>query len=410
MINCFGIPDTILRIREYGGHEGGFDKKSDSVYNRFYYGLTVGYNGQTTGAPAQQVNAPWVALNQNSRFPQTIELRVRMAKDQTKEQTIFEVPDKWKVRSHKSGNNSYIGFYLNGTQGWATASITSSIYNSEWHHLSLRRENQTDTTSDNQTYTLIAKSTNYNKVVSTQTASLYINGSNSASYNSNFLTAGNLWIPGSGSYALTDSHSMDLFSGSVQELRYWTSELEDGILDNHTLAPTSFQGNTDGVFTGSTSSFDTLAYRLTLGSDNTKTLDLHYPATSSFDSQHPNQTSVLPTSSFHNITSSAYVSVVEENSLEWPDLGANRSISTKVRIDSTTLAGNQLYTNTKAEKPLTDNNPPDSARLGIYLAPVNEVNQDIAEQFGGISIDDYIGDPSQKGLDSYPDLEDLQIK
>lgn len=408
LINCFGIPDTILRIREYGGHEGGFDKKSDFIYNRFYYGLTVGYNGQTAGLPAQQINAPWVALNQNSRFPQTTELRVRMAKDQTKDQTILEVPEKWKIRSHKDGNNSYLGFYLNGNQGWATASISSSIYNSEWHQLALRRENQTDTDSDNQTYTLIAKSTNYNKIVTTQTASLYINGSNSASYNSNFTTAGNLWIPGSGSYALTDSHSMDLFSGSVQELRYWTSELEDGILDNHTLTPTSFQGNTDGIFTGSTSSFDTLAYRLTLGSDNTKTLDLHYPATSSFNSQHPNQTSVLPTSSFHNITSSAYVSVIEENSLEWPDLGANRSISTKVRIDSTTLAGNQLYTNTKAEKPLTDNNPPDSARLGIYLAPVNEVNQDIAEQFGGISIDDYIGDPSQKELDSYPDLEGLQ--
>ena len=408
LINCFGIPDTILRIREYGGHEGGFDKKSDSVYNRFYYGLTVGYNGQTTGAPAQQVNAPWVALNQNSRFPQTIELRVRMAKEQNKDQTIFEVPDKWKVRSYKSGNNSYIGFYLSGSQGWATASVSSSIYNSEWHHLALRRENQTDTTSDNQTYTLIAKSTNYNKVVSTQTASLSIDGGASASYNNSFPTAGNLWIPGTGSYALNASHSMDLFSGSVQELRYWSSELQDSIIDNHALAPTSFQGNTDGVFTGSTSSFDTLAYRLTLGSDNTKTLDLHYPATSSFNSQHPNQESVLPTSSFYNMTSSAYVSVVEENSLEWPDLGANRSISTKIRIDSTALVGNQLYTNTKAEKPLTDNNPPDSGRLGIYLAPVNEVNQDIAEQFGGISIDDYIGNPSHKSYGDYPDLQALQ--
>ena len=408
LINCFGIPDTILRIREYGGHEGGFDKKSDFVYNRFYYGLTVGYNGQTTGLPAQQINAPWVALNQNSRFPQTIELRVRMAKDQTKDQTIFEVPDKWKIRSYKDGSDSYIGLFINGTQGWATASVSSSIYEPEWHQLALRRENQTDTAADNQTYTLIVKRTNYNKVVSTQTASLSIDGGTSASYNSNFTTTSNLWIPGSGSYTIAQSHSMDLFSGSVQELRYWSSELQDGILDNHALTPTSFQGNTDGVFTGSTSSFDTLAYRLTLGSDNTKTLDLHYPATSSFNSQHPNQASVLPTSSFYNITSSAYVSIEEENSLEWPDLGANRSISTKIRIDSTALTDNQLYRNTKVEKPLTDNNPPDSGRLGVYLAPVNEVNQDIAEQFGGVSIDDYIGDPSHASLDDYPDLQTLQ--
>ena len=419
LINCFGIPDTILRIREYGGHEGGFDKKSDFIYNRHYYAFIAGYNGQTSGLPAQQLNAPWTALSQSGFFPQTVELRVRMADDQTKDQTIFEVPDLWKVRAFVSGGTNHIGFFLSGSQGWATASTPTTLYDTDtedlytnqdtrWHHIALRRENQTDTPTDNQTYTLIVKTSKYNKVTNTATASLFVNGGTSSSYNTSYTTAGELWIPGSGSYTLAQSHSMDLFSGSIQELRYWTSELQDAILDNHTLAPTSFQGNTDGVFTGSTSSFDTLAYRLTLGTDSKKTLDTQYPATTSFQSQHPNQAIQLPAAEFYNVTSSAYFDVVEENSLEWPDLGANRSLSSKIRIDNTVLLGEQLYTNTKAEKPLTDNNPPDSPRLGIFLSPTSEIDQDIAEQFGGISIDDFIGNPTDRALDSYPELVALQ--
>ena len=422
LINIFGIPETILRIKEYGGHEGGFDKKSDAVYDRFYYAFVAGYNGQTSGLPAQQVKLPWQAVSQSGLFPQTTELRARMADNQTKDQTIFEVPDLWKVRAFQSASGGvtgkYIGFFLSGSEGWATSSVSSSIYDTDtedpytdqdtrWHHIALRREAKTDTITDNQTYTLIVKTTKYNKVVSTTTASLSIDGSVSSSYNESFTTTGNVWLPGSGSYALADSHSMDLFSGSVQEFRYWTSELQDAILDNHALAPTSFQGNTDGVFTGSTSSFDSLTYRLTLGTDNKTTLDDHYPATSSFNSQHPDQDTIVPSASFYNVTSSAYYRVIEQNSLEWPDLGANRSISAKVRIDSTTLTDNQLFPDSKVEKPLTDNNPPDSSKLGVFLSPMNEVNQDIAEQFGGISIDDYIGDPSHLSLDDYPDLQNL---
>lgn len=447
LINCFGIPDTILRIREYGGHEADFDRKTDYTFNRFYYALKVGYNGQLSGSasvgalfgsgvygsgaygygftygsgvygltpyggnfanPNQSIQIPWQALSQSALFPQTTELRVKMVANQTKDQTIFEVPNQWKVRAFVSGGYNYLGFFLSGSQGWATASVSSSIYNNRWHSLALRREVSNDTPSGDQTYTLIAKQTNYLKVVTTHTASLTINGATSSSYNSTFLTAGNLWIPGSGSFTIAQSHSMDVLSGSVQEFRYWASALDDDILDNHTLTPTSFQGNTDGVFTGSTSSFDTLAYRLAFGADNNKTVDLYYPATSSFASQHPDQSTAVPAAVFYNFTSSTYEAIIEENSLEWPDLGGNRSISNKVRIDSTVLAGNQLFPHTKAEKPLTDNYPIDSPRLGVYLSPTNEINEDIAEQFGGISIDDFIGDPTYLELDNYPALEQLK--
>jgi hypothetical protein len=431
LINCFGIPRTILRIREYGGVEPDFDTKTDFVHERFNYALQVGYGGvgitslygsaiygsssYSTADPTELISVPWKPL-ENNLLPMATQLRVKMVKNQTKEQSILEVANKWKIKTHTDNNGyQYIGFYLSGSAGWATASVSSSIYDGAFHSITLQRDVADDATNINQTYILIVKRTNYEKVVSTQTASLFINGLTSSSYNNSFITTGTLWIPGSGSFTVNDSSSMTLFTGSIQEFRYWKTSLEDSILDNQALAPTNFQGNPIEGFTGSTSSFYDLSFRLCLGSDNRK---IDFGLTSSFGSQHPDQSANMfgdsvtsKTATFHRLRSPLYEPIVEIHSMEWPDMGANRSISTKIRIDETITAGtNQLYPNIKVEKALTDNNPPDSPRLGVYFSPTNETNQDIAEQFGGLSLDDFIGDPSQMGLDYYPDLQHLNFE
>ena len=413
LINCFGIPQTILRIREYGGPEPDFDTKTDLVYERFFYSTTVGYNGGTSGQVAQLINVPWKQLNANGLIPMGVELRVKMALSQSKTQTIMEVPNKWKVEAFQSGSGNYVAFYLSGSQGWATASVSSSIYNGDFHLISLQRNNASDAYSsgNNQRFTLGIRQTNYQKVVATTTASLVVSGSNSGSYIQSFITSGNLWIPGSGSFPAASSHSMAILSGSVQELRYWSSPLQEAVLDNHALAPTSFQGPLADTFTGSTSSFYDLGFRLCLGSDNKKT---NFATTTSFTSQHPNQqdntfVAGFKSASFFNFSGSFYNPVTEIHSLEWPDLGGNRSVSNKIRIDETVTAGEvQLFRNTKVQKSISDNNPPDSPRLGVYLSPLNETNQDIAEQFGGLSIDDFIGNPTHLDDEVYPDLERLQ--
>ena len=419
LINCYGIPQTILRIREYGGAEPEFDSKTDLQYERFNYALNVGWNGLPSGGldPTELISAPWTKLESNSLVPMAVQLRVKMAEGETKTQTIFEVPDRWKIQAFQSGNGSYLSFQLSGSSGYATASVSSSIYDGTFHSITLQRSIASDATSSNQTYTLIAKKVNYDKVVATQTASLSIDGTLSSSYNNSFVTGGSaLFIPGSGSFTYAQSNSMAIFTGSVQELRYWSTALQDAILDNHALTPTSFQGNTDEIRTGSTSSYYDLAFRLCLGSDNNKT---NYNLTSSFTSQHPNQSepnfsgSIAKTATFYRFvpttSGSQYEPVIERHSLEWPDLGGNRSIGTKIRIESTTTAGTtELWTDNKSQRSLSDTQPPDSSRLGVYFSPQNEINQDIAEQFGGISIDDYIGDPSYLSLDTYPGLDRLK--
>ena len=409
LINCFGIPQTILRIREYGGAEASFETKTDLQYERFFYSTTVGYNGKTSGQVAQLISVPWSKVGADDLIPMAVEMRVKMAPNQTKTQTILEVPNQWKVEAFKSASGDYVGFYLSGSQGWYTSSVSCSIYDGNFHLLNLQRSNKTDATTPGttQTFTLSIRDTNYQKVTATYTSSLtVVGGSTGSSYLQKFNTQGTLWIPGSGSFLAATSQSMNIFSGSIQELRYWTTPLQNAILDNHALAPTSFQGSLADTYTGSTSSFNDLAFRLCLGADNKKT---NLATTSSLTSQHPDQTRTNLSGSFYNFSGSYFNPVVEIHSLEWPDLGGNRSVSNKIKIDTTTLSGdNQLYRNIKTEVALSDNSPIDSPRLGVYLSPLNEINQDIAEQFGGLSIDDFIGNPADLSNEVYPDLEKLQ--
>ncbi len=447
LINCFGIPQTILRIREYGGSEPGFDSKTDLVYERFNYALQVGYGGDggvgTYGSgvygsssyaytdPTELISIPWMQLIEtraefsggyaypNRLFPSSIQLRVKMAENQTTDQMIMEVPDAWHIKAFKENGADYIGFFLadsttSGPVQYATASITTTLYDGTFHSITLKRFYPSDDVTIEQQYDLIVKKVNYEKVVSTDIATLTIPADPIGAYNSSFCGyASGLWIPGSGSYTYAQSGSIALFTGSIQEFRYWVTPLQDAILDNHALTPTSYQGNLADTHTGSTSSFYDLGFRLCLGSDNKK---INLQATTSYDSQHPNQdrktfedaSGVPLAATFYRFRNPIYEPIVEMHSLEWPDLGGNRSVSNKIRIDTTETVGNQLFRDNSIEKPLTDNNPPDSSRLGIYLSPTNEVNQDIAEQFGGLSIDDFIGNPADISLDYYPELSQLQ--
>jgi hypothetical protein len=442
LINCFGIPSTILRIREYGGAETDFDTKNDMVYERFNYSTKIGYQeipvDGNTARIYQYIQVPWKQLN-NGYFPYTVELRAKMNPNQTSEQKLMEVPDRWVIKAFTSASNTYMGFFLSGSSGWSTSSVSCSIYDGTWHHVALTREYDKDVVSANTTYTLSVRKTNYQKVVANYTASY------TTTNNTRFLQTSSLWIGGSGSFvtpAIFVTPPKAIWSGSVQEFRYWTTPLQNAILDNHALAPTSFQGNLADTHTGSTSSFSDLAFRLCLGADNNR---INYsnqegrtlvPSTNvSYSiSQHPNQftssfkneTIETSTGSFwgygdgefyynqfnrvqvsHTESNRNYGPEVEIHSLEWPDLGGNRSVSNKIRIENVTTNDDQLYRNNSIQVSLADNQPIDSPRLGIYFSPTNEVNQDIAEQFGGISIDDYIGNPSHTSLDHYPDLEKL---
>ncbi len=400
IINCFGIPSTILRIREYGGAEPTFESKTDWTFDRFAYATRVGYAGGVAGDVNQKVAFNWGQLP-NGLYPRTVEFRVKMAASQSKDQQILSGPD-WDIIAFHDGDIPKLRITVGSDQ----AEMTSSIYKGEPLHLSITNSSLID--GGTELITLQERGVRYNKITTRNSVVCFSrNGAGG------WAVGGDTYIPSAQSFTAAESASMAVLSGSVQELRFWTTLLQPSILDNHALSPTSFQGNLPTSHSGSTSSFETLAFRLSLGGDARK---IDHSITSSVLSQHPNQrlttwwsTSQTLSGSFKNFTTNSMEPIVESYSQEWPDLGGNRSVSNKIRLDNTILAGdNQLHRNNSVLRSLIDSNPPDSPRLGVYLSPTNEVDQDIAEQFGGLSIDDFIGDPTYSALNHYPGLGELR--
>ena len=425
LINIFGIPSTMLRIREYGGPEATYDTVSDYTYDRFFYALNVGdfrqynpgyygtgsYGTNTYGSQSYAISSvqiPWTSLAQSQQSigrPDTIQLRFKAVSGSNRTQHLIEKRNiasnlDFAVKLDYTNTTSSIQFVLSGSAGYATASVQAPVFDGEWWNFMLRRTGvEVGSGLNNNTYDLMIKQVNYDKVAATYSASVLIVGATSASYNQAYVDAGVLDIAGA------NLNTSSFFSGSIQEFRYWSVPISESTFNQHTLAPTSYVGNNNALALLNTSSYDTLGARFCFGSDNRKT---NAAITTSIASQHPNQDTNIGISAsfsgFPTASNSQYISIAESHTLFWPDLSGNRQISNKIRLEDNALIKPTLSRDVKLEVSSNDVYPVDSPRLGLYFSPQDEVNQDIAEQFGASNIDDLIGNPADLSKDSYPGL------
>ena len=461
LINCYGIPSTIMRIREFGGPEVDFDRQSTYNHDRFYYGLNVGA-GNTTTAPTY-FTLPWTGSDGLST-PVAIELRLKAAPFSGSVSRYNVIT--WygsgslnnpltalNVGRDNSGDyvefignlsNYYLGNAVSQKLYIPSSSNSNTLFDGDWTTIALRRSGSRiddgATRHSTGSYTLfVGKKAKYSETPLIYSASWVWQGTtaaNQALADSRWQTSGStgtkyLLIGSSSTPRLTTATTAS-FSGSIQEFRFWGafqdnpngipssgsilcslsgSNLQSSPFYAHVISPTTIVGQNyeNASWTGATSSYVDLTYRLPLGTDNTK---INLNATSSLSGSQPNRLSVFSrTATFTNYTSntsSYWVPIVETNYMPWPDIAGNRQISNKVRIDQTIRTSDQLYRNTKVEVSLQDNQPVDSPRLGIYLSPTDEINKDIAEQFGGLSMDDFIGSYNDVYENNYNDLTSLR--
>ena len=201
----------------------------------------------------------------------------------------------------------------------------------------------------------------------------------------------------------------NFFKGTSQELRYWSTALEEDIFDFHVLNPESYEGNTTG------SSYDKLALRLPLGND----LKINYSTGNYIQSSHPSSTpSYIATSSFYQSSfSGSYISGTLSQSFEpfteqyyynSPNTGILERVTNKIRIPNTTIPESVLSPIARLEEVSDADLTQDIHLMEVAFSPQNEINDDIISQLGFFNIDDYIGDPQESILDQYPDLESLK--
>lgn len=297
LINCYGLPDTILRINEYGG------VIKNSIYsgykeNRF----SLAYSNDFTSSIA----FPWapsyytfLKTGNANIVPDAIEFRFKtkgVPEAGYYEQSLFQVgsdanlqfglglhydpsttvPKATVTSSYE--NYGYLTFYLNGGSGvLETTPIYLPFFDDEkWWTVLLQRETGSiaATPSANNRYTVYVKNAYFNeegisRVGFQGSASISINGASQASYNTSWnsfnaskATSFVAYLGGANNNSVISPNDRN-FNGYFQEFRYWTSPIPESVFDRHVL------NSADYSLDYATGSLFNLIFRAPLGNNLT---------------------------------------------------------------------------------------------------------------------------------------------
>ncbi len=409
LLAAYGIPQTLLSIREYGGPDNsdlGVLPRAEWEKHTYYLNLVGSLQQPTTSS---YVRVPWEKINNENnswQYPDTLTFRWKMEPSQyyryenNELQTVLEKQTSggrvdWFVTINRTGSNEKgdLIFYLGDGTSYKTASIKDEyLYDDVPLNIMIRRSGSDDTLSLDQKYEFILKTSKYGKIAVDRSASISITGSSESDYNRGWSSDGYLFI-GSGSNSVTDK----ILSGSIFELRYWAKQLLTSSFDNHVMAARAYNGNT------STSSFYDLQAQWKFWQP------FNAESTSSIKSMHPDQTKSNFLSSpknayFNGFSRDSFESIVEVYNMEVASVANNTPFSEKIRIDSASLLG-ALSKDNSVSVTAFDKFSVDSNKLMVAFSPQHIINEDIYESIGYTVIDDYLGEYANTKRDEYPELK-----
>jgi hypothetical protein len=430
LINCFGVPDTVLRISEFGGRD-----KDTSTYDyfdqQFNYALDIQFESDTYVTSSFKLLNPWpIEPSNNGGPPDCVQLRIKPNNDFQSaifySQSIFETSGSdggyttnLSLTYTGSGliTGSYSGSALNPYYQFATLTLdvkgnlsslyTCSIYapffDGNWWSIMVNRSGSIDINGggDNSTFTLYAGN------------SLYYDGydGNQIGYLKSSSYTGPTWgWSGENIYYFTTPISPNYsnytsFVGQAQEIRYWAGTQSIEPFKDYIMNPQSIN------HIGETTYADRLAFRAPLGGDlYTGSISVHPKITGSWAITQSFKTPVA-TSSF-GIKNGKFISNVEPRFLNSPIVGLKGRVTDKIQIvDSIYPTGSVLsqYMSIAQTFPISSSESPNVNLLEIAFSPQNEINDDIIDSLGYFNIGEYIGDPRQvsSSATSYPDLNTL---
>ena len=238
-------------------------------------------------------------------------------------------------------------------------------------------------------YTLYAKryDAGRSKIYLEQTASLTITGS---SYNTSYHSGSNkLYIGGLANSSGKSTYNK--YTGSMMEFRIWKTALSESKFDNHVAAPAAYNGN------HASASYTDLVTRFSFNDNKNLSSDPNVSDVSG-------DVGYTETGSAVGFSGNFFVNIEEEHKLLVPNLGPNRMMSSKIRIEDSKLKG-VLNSKKKVEQSSFDLAPVDSNKVGVYFAPSDVINEDIIRSVADLDFDKYIGDPRDQHKYRYRGLK-----
>jgi hypothetical protein len=414
LINIFGIPDTIIRINEFGGKD-----KNPNTWDQWQNEYNLAYNtsGSYFISSSWELSPAWDTLT-----PASIQFRFK----------TNGVPTNGGYYSQSLWTNnisSAIRLRYTGS-GYASGSYSGSIPSSSYQYALLDLIPDTSTISTSASVYLPFFDGNWWSVMATANVdtgefTLYAGnkvtpGGNYNEYNflaSSSVTANEAaWTDSVYSYfpATANSSLGKMFSGSYQEIRYYDTILNSSVFKDYVMNPYSTEG-AGGV----NSSPNELAFRAPLGGElYTGSKSIHPKVTGSW----------ITASSFISNDSTFYISNTSsfENNYEYiyfdqVPAGIKNIVTEKI----TQISGELPLTSSEANVPdnqvlspfisIQQNYPISQSYTNdinyteVALSPQNEINEDINSQIGYFNIGNYIGDPRlvSTSAQTYPELDIL---
>jgi hypothetical protein len=416
LITVYGIPSTILRVAEFGGKDKDESNDWDYYKQRYNYKLDTRSNPSIT--TEWTLNSDWGTSGEIN----SLQFRFKLpSSGSTGAVNIAVSNPSQSLWSLDTSNNvalvleytgsgftsgSYSGSSVNPYYQYAnlkftadgmtsSASVYLPFFNGDWWSIMVSR-----TGSDY--FTLYAANNIYNgddgSTIGFFAESSYTDAAGGVN-----------WVqPGVNSYFGANGDSISLggktyttFSGSYQEIRYYTVGLSSSVFQDWTMNPDSIESNLLDSYS------DQLAFRASLGGELfTGSVSIHPKVTGSW----------ITTSSFASdsnfITgSSTYSPNVETVYLDQPAAGIQNIVSNKIQIvDMNLPSGNTLSQYRSIQQQGTGSYTENLAYTEVAFSPQNEINDDIMASLGFFNMGEFIGDPRQRFNQevTYPDLDALR--
>ena len=405
LITTYGIPETILSISEYGGK----DKNSNTWdYFKQVYNYAIYTSGSSYVSSSFALNSNWNAENNR---PSAVEFRFKTNGLPYNTASIASVP-LWstngginiKLRYTGSGytSGSYSGSTTNPYNQYAlldfipdptTPQLSSSVYlpfyNGEWWSVLVNKVGTA--------FTLYAANNIYQGF---EGNTIGFQASSSID-----LFTEDFWNTSTTSYfGISSSLSGKIFTGSLQEIRYYTTPLSQSAFNDYVMNPQSIEANETN-----TAPY-TLAFRAALGGElYTSSISIHPKVTGSWTTT----SSFTSNSNFYTSSGTTYVSNTEYSYYDQPAVGIQNPITDKIKAVSMIMpTGSTLspYISIQQNPPISQSITRDIDYVEVAFSPQDEINIDIYDQLGYFNIGEYIGDPRLVPTkeESYPPLDDLR--
>ena len=450
LMSCYGIPSTILNIKEYGGSTTSSGPIKDIDYADYYKTFTYeksglalyGDSGTTTG---YFIRTPWSSSETHKYYTSTqeekgksVEFRIKPVRssddyhlfslsgssgngtviDSAKDQHLILSPHLGSDIS-SSGDSKQFGnlkLYQGNTLKATTELIP--IYNGDMWNINITANKKAGSTEAEIKFG--AYQANFLKNVTQVTQSVetiqFTKTWGRLHKGAKYAYFGGVPSNTNGNYDTVDGLR---YSGSLQGINIFFGEiLSDPTFKKHALEPYMYAGNSVS------SSYEHLVARIPLGANDFENSSSYHPnididiltaleksgvGYSTIGSNFTVGSYGVGSQVFSEMVDQKWEEVVEPHYLPTPDSVGASMTSEKVRIDEGTIPGNVLMHNKNLETSTLDRQPPDYEDLGIFFSPTEEINEDIIYTLGSFRMDDYIGSPlpSAQSADVYKDLADI---